>query len=66
MYIYLLQPVTARYGAWFWAPQQQLVNTGMVVPETIRAIVRQQPIDDKAGFLSFMEFGGFDLGQAGY
>ena len=21
---------------------------------------------DKAGFLSFMEFGGFDLGQAGY
>ena len=36
--IYLLQPVTARYGAWFWAPQQQLVITGMVASETIRAI----------------------------
>ena len=59
-----------RLGGWAarmygWAAEELAGRRLPASPEQLEEEERDNAYD-KAGFLSFMEFGGFDLGQAGY
>ena len=59
-----------KLGGWAarmygWAAEELAGRRLPASPEQLEEEERDNAYD-KAGFLSFMEFGGFDLGQAGY